>query len=466
MAVLARAAAVILLIASVSGCATSKQAHDQATDYERRGLVVEAVEADLEALRRDRDFAPARAHLHRIGPKAYEQLLRTAETSARKGDWGHAVASYRKLQELLTRMRAVGIDFATVSIAERLADAERQAAEAYFVEANQLARDGRWNDAADAFLRADTMAPGYRGARDQAVAALTRGGEHQRKQGKVADALALLQRADTLAPGQAGVRHRIADCHLQIGRGHMTRQEYRLAADHFAQAVDFAPNLPGVTEALRNARDLATDHVAILPIAGARTAGISGFARTVIERVEKAELPYVRVFSATEVRQILGGRKLEAMSAAQIREVAAKVGSTILVRADLTRIEVKHGTPQVETHEVRRQVTGLDPDGNEITITMPVSYREVRTTHRHRVWVDAFIDALPSGEAIAARTLQGEVVEDLHWVEYDGPARDLPPRHRDLLQARRSPRPEQQATAEACMEIAHRLAAICIESLK
>ena len=104
-----RAAVAVALAAWAAGCASASKRYDQGVRLEQQGRAADAAERYIDALKKDRTLADARARLLDAGQRAVGDYLRDADAAESTGRYDAAAESLRRLDALRSDAGAVGV---------------------------------------------------------------------------------------------------------------------------------------------------------------------------------------------------------------------------------------------------------------------------------------------------------------------------------------------------------------------
>ncbi|MFL5540367.1 MAG: hypothetical protein ACJ8J0_15355 [Longimicrobiaceae bacterium] len=104
-----RALLAAALAGSAAGCASASKRYEQGVQLEQQGRAAEAAQRYIDALKKDRTLADARARLLEAGQRAIADYLRDADAAGSAGLHADAAESVRRLDELRDDAGAVGV---------------------------------------------------------------------------------------------------------------------------------------------------------------------------------------------------------------------------------------------------------------------------------------------------------------------------------------------------------------------
>lgn len=100
---------VLALALIAAGCASANKRYEQGMDLEQQGRYEEAARKYIDALKKDRDHAEARARLREVGPPAVDGFLESAHLAAAADREPDAADSYLRLDQFFAAAAAVGV---------------------------------------------------------------------------------------------------------------------------------------------------------------------------------------------------------------------------------------------------------------------------------------------------------------------------------------------------------------------
>ncbi|HVG46344.1 MAG TPA: hypothetical protein VM890_16490 [Longimicrobium sp.] len=104
-----RAALAVALAAAAAGCASASKRYEQGVQLEQQGRAADAAERYIDALKKDRTLADARARLLDAGQRAVADYLRDADAAESASRYDAAAESLRRLDALRSDAGAVGV---------------------------------------------------------------------------------------------------------------------------------------------------------------------------------------------------------------------------------------------------------------------------------------------------------------------------------------------------------------------
>jgi tetratricopeptide (TPR) repeat protein len=152
-----RTAVLIPVLLALTACMSAEKRYEQAGEDEAQGRWDAAAAKYIDVLRRDPGYPGAREKLEEVGNRAIQEHVDTANGLESAGRYERATQEYGTIDQLLERAAGVRVVLRTppdyVSMRRRTFD---RAIEQALVAADRLAGDGRWQEAVEAYRRAET----------------------------------------------------------------------------------------------------------------------------------------------------------------------------------------------------------------------------------------------------------------------------------------------------------------------
>lgn len=231
-----RRAAVLALAILAAGCASASKRYEQGLELEQRGRPADAAQRYIDALKKDRTLADARARLQDAGAQAINQYLGEAGGYESAGRYAEAADVLRRLDDLRADANGVGVPLSAP------ADYDQRRRATF-----DRAVDQAVNEASGAVARRDYSA---------AVGWLDRA----------------VQRWDPSPAARERLVRTRYDALYAWAQGEMSAGRYRAAYERAGQALTLGGYGSGDAQALQHeALRRGTVRVAILPV-GARAA--------------------------------------------------------------------------------------------------------------------------------------------------------------------------------------------------
>jgi len=436
---------VLLAPLLVIACSASKKAFKQAKEYEKAGLYVEAAEYDIRALKEKSNFKDAKAHLRKVAPLAYEELVKQGETHEAAENWDLAVGVYGHLKRLLEDFSRYGVVLETVNVNARLNRSKRHAAEAHYQAAEAFFRSAKWQKAANAYLKAHHFIDNYNKSFTKAIQSFVNAGNRFLKRKEYRKALKMYDRALVIAPGHRLVRNRMANAHYLLGRRLFERNEFRKALTEFQTVEEFVPGFSDVERWVERAYAEAVQFVAVVPFLNESRVAVDGYflASEILQLVQHADLEFAEFMdhasTVAMVSSIRRGRH-GSVSEAQLLDAAEQEGLDAIIWGKIRDVAVKDKPEAVTEYEYERVVVVQDSAGKDIEQKEPIYYREHVRRRTIRLVVEFVILDCETGKYLDKQRLSEDLVDDAVWIAYQGSMYDLPEGKRALLDAPRNPR--------------------------
>jgi tetratricopeptide (TPR) repeat protein len=114
-----RAALLLALAAAAAGCASASKRYEQGVRLEQQGRAADAAQRYIDALKKDRSLADARARLLDVGQRAVDDYLRDIDAAEGAGRFVAAAEAMRRLDALRADAGAVGVALTTPAAYEQ-----------------------------------------------------------------------------------------------------------------------------------------------------------------------------------------------------------------------------------------------------------------------------------------------------------------------------------------------------------
>lgn len=155
MSVVHRRTALLLALGLVGGCASAEDRLNEGVQLQAQGRYMEAVYRYADAVEKDPSLAEAQGRVLVVGDSALFQAMDEADAYERRGDPVAAAGRYRAIDEMLARIRSVGLRLRPppdyTDIRRGVFD---RAIEWQMIEGYEAQDQGRWEDARHAFIGA------------------------------------------------------------------------------------------------------------------------------------------------------------------------------------------------------------------------------------------------------------------------------------------------------------------------
>lgn len=412
----------IAVLLALAACASAEKRMNQGMTLEQRGRSADAAERYIDALKKDRTLAPARARLQESGDRAVQEGIADAALLASSGRGAEAADAFLRIDALRRDAAAVGVQLA---------------APADYPQRRRAAFDNAIRDAMAFAARSG-------GRFDESVSRLDRA----------------VNRWEPTAGQRAELDRARFDAQLGWAEARLSAGEFRDAYDRARTAASLlGRDHPDAERALalqEEALRRGTIRVAILPVATEPSArerlpdDLVAALNDALELNHWSRAPlFVRVLDPRVVR-LAARRHGYVRQAVSLREAVATgrdAGAALVVRASIDSVAVTESNVR-ETRRPARTSAGADTaytlrEGRRamrvrVTYTL-VHVRDYRESREETVWASA--DA------------------DFREGRFAGNHRDLAltSRERDLFDTRNGTRAERELAAELTRELGPRL---------
>lgn len=435
----------LFLLVLLLSCSASKQAFKEAKEYEDAGLYVEAAEADLKALRKDKKFKDAKVHLRKVAPLAYDELLKSGENATAAGQWEQAVNVYAKMAELLNGCHRYGVSFETINVRERLQQSQGKAAAFHYGHAEELYAAKSWRKAANAYLKAHKYIPNYNLSHEKAIESFINSGDFWLRKKEYDKALDSYHRALDMAAGHSGAKKKIARAYFSQGRVLFDDGAYRDALIKFEQSKEYNEAQPGIERWLDKAYKEAVQYVAVFPFLNRTKVQVDGYriAGDIITQMTHATLKFVDLLPQPETLTLINRAEPSAsgrVSEGELIKIAEAEGLDSFVWGAVRTIDVRDKPQEMHEYGHDKIIVVQDSSGKDVEETETIYYREYTTERQIVVRLRCRIIETATGKILFEERYREQITDLARWVAYQGSIYDLPEKKRSLLDAARDPR--------------------------
>lgn len=473
-------------IVLLSGCA-HKKAYKQALAYEKSGRYVEAARKDLEALDKKPGFDEPLAHLRKIAPFAYQELLGQAETLEGNAQWIEAAQNYGELQALLQRFLRHNVVLQTIDVPGRTAQAREKGAAYHYETAERHFAGAEYEPAIAQYKKVATLAGYHRDTKEKLWQAHTRLGDrelqaqqfqpaignYEQALNYAADmvtakqliatayhrwadrdlqaqqfqsAIGSYERALNYAADIAAAKRLIADAYYRWAEQLEANKDFREAMAKFEQAHAAVPDYKNAAKRAQAAYDKAVRRVAILPFRN-RTSYNNQYGYLLTEELLgeciNANLKFAVFINRENLDQIFEEYKLSQSGAVDERkavEIGKLEGIHSFVTGTITQISVETASPKFEEKAHEKVYSVKDSTGKPVEKREPIYYREYTAKRTVQISASYQIVDVETGRYLSGENLSENSVDEAKWVRYQGSIYDLPENKRKLLDASGEPK--------------------------
>ncbi|MDA0328027.1 MAG: hypothetical protein O2958_03280 [Gemmatimonadetes bacterium] len=140
--------ALLLPLALLAACASATDRLNEGITLQSQGRYIEAVYRYVEAVEKDRELVDAQDRLLAAGDSAVLVAMDEADDLERRGDPVQAASRYRSVDQMLARVREVGLRLTLPSDYSAIRRAIFDTAINWqMVQGDEAAAEGRWNEA-------------------------------------------------------------------------------------------------------------------------------------------------------------------------------------------------------------------------------------------------------------------------------------------------------------------------------
>jgi tetratricopeptide (TPR) repeat protein len=399
MSAVHRRTALLLSLGFMTGCASAEDRLSQGVELQAQGRYMEAVYRYADAVEKDPSLAEAQGRLLVAGDSALFQAMDDADAYERRGDPVAAAGRYREIDQMLARIRSVGLRLRPpadyTDIRRGVFD---RAIEWQMIEGYEAQDQGRWEDARRSFI----------GAR----------GDYLPSREQVEESL------------EAETQLLLAWSHVEL-EDHRPRAGYAIAQQ--ALEVRQSPAREVVTQVRdlhHRALDMGTVVVAVLPVTA--SGGVRGYLGPEFEIQLDEDLTrdhwnqpplFVQVADPLILRQELRGllRGRVPQSALLVGRALDLIGADVGVMVEVTTLDVVEEDVEYRSRTARTLPQGRGVNrGTVDTVTYQVATGEVSY---HVEAVGILVDV--EGREIASFTAAAQQGGPFERGEYDGDPESL-----------------------------------------
>lgn len=436
---------ILFLFMFLLSCSASKQAFKEAKEYEDAGLYVEAAEADLKALHKNKKFKDAKVHLRKVAPLAYNELLENGENATAAGQWDQAVDSYAKMDDMLNQCHRYGVSFETINVRERLQQAKGKAAAHHYKNAEELYAAKSWRKAANAYLKAHVHVPNYNLSHEKAIKSFINSGDFWLRKKEHDKALDSYHKVLDIAAGHSGAKKKIARAYFSQGRTLFGSGVYRGALEKFELSLKYNEAQPGIEKWLDKAYKEAVQYVAVFPFLNGTKAQVDGYriAGDIITQLTHANLKFADFLPQPETLTLLNRANTPAsgrVSEGELIQIAEEEGLDSFVWGAVRTIDVRDKPEEMHEYGHEKIIVVQDSSGKDVEETETIYYREYTTERQVTVRLRCRVIDTATGKILFEEKYRQQITDLARWVAYQGSIYDLPEKKRGLLDASRDPR--------------------------
>ncbi len=450
------------------GCA-HKKAHKKALEYEKSGRYAEAARKELEALDEKPDYEEALAHLQKVAPLAYQELLRLAETNESNAQWIEAVLNYEKLDSFLKRFQQRGIVLQTVEVAGRLAQAREKGTVYYYETAERHFNAGEYAPAIAQYKNVITIFGYHRDTKEKLWQAHTRLGNRELQAQQFPQAISQYEQALNYAADAATTNRQLAEAHYLWAEQLETGKNYREAMAKFESAARFTPNYRDAAKRAQQAYEKALQRVAIFPFRN-RTSYNNQCAHLLTDELLikciNANLKFAVFIDREHLNQIFDEYKLSqsgAVDESKAVEIGKLEGIHSFVAGAVTEISVQTTSPSFEEKTHEKVYNVKDSTGKPVEKREKIYFREYTATRNVQVTASFQIVDVATGRILGGDSFSEKGSDTAAWVRYQGSIKDLPDNKQKLLDASGEPKAAELMSNDLVRVIAGKISQKVIE---
>ncbi len=473
-------------IVLLGGCA-HKKAYKQALAYEKSGRYVAAARKDLEALDKKPGFNEPLAHLRKIAPMAYQELLGQAEALEGNSQWIEAVQSYGELQTLLQRFLRRNVVLQTIDVPGRTAQAREKGAAYHYENAERHFAGGEYEPAIAQYKMVATLVGYHRDTKEKLWQAHTRLGDRELEAQQFQPAIGNYEQALNYAADVAAAKQLVTKAYYRWADRDLQAQQFQSAIGSYERALNYTADVPAakrlVAEAYyrwaeqleankdfreamakfeqahaavpdyknaakraQAAYEKAVRRVAILPFRN-RTSYNDQYGYLLTEELLgeciNANLKFAVFINRENLDQIFAEYKLSqsgAMDERKAVEIGKLEGIHSFVTGAITQISVETTSPSFVEKAHEKIYSVKDSTGKPVEKREPIYYREYTAKRTVQIFASYQIVDVETGRYLSGENLSESSVDEAKWVRYQGSIYDLPKDKQKLLDASGEPK--------------------------
>lgn len=420
----------VLLPVLLTGCPAQKLFHE-GQDLEARGKDYSAADKYLDALDTNPKLKKPREALGTVAEAAYKEKLEIAQGHEQQANYPDALAEYRKIRQLLDRLKSEDlITFDVIDARTKIGEMENAAAEQQYKIGEAALQARRWEAAVAGYTESQRFKDGYKDTADKVALAQYSWGDDEFTAARHRSAAEhYLLATQSAGPGFKDAAKKAGNIYAALGH-------HFIGADRCRQAVkDLRRAAPLVTsEAIAadtaKAEECAITPVAILPFenpTGQTLAGMAlgdtisdGIGSWVSGHVSE----FVHLVDRSALDQILAEQGLSATGVAS-GSTSKLRGVRYLVVGKIT--QVRSDKPAMTN--ASRTVAGklaydCQKTKNDGTTYNGTCYNEVQLSYVEHAQTESVVLVgsvkvvdVKTGEQIAAAALEGRATDAIKYAD-------------------------------------------------
>lgn len=460
--------ALLFLPLLTTSCAY-KRAYKRALQFEESGRYLAAAEQDLSALDRKPGFADAKTHLRDVAPQAYTELIDRAAGFEMRNEWKEAIDIYDYTERFYTRCSRHDVVLQTSDVGHLRADAQRRGTEYHYRNAEDHFNRREYESAIPQYLEVVAISGYHEDTRARLWRSHVEVGNQLLDSGAFEQAVTdwyepALEYAE-FATDEAATRNFIAEAYYRWAERLVADGDERGAFHRFERALAAVPGYRDAEERSREMYEEAVARVAIMPFRNATSFGFQYsnlLTEQLITHCINANLEFAVFATREHIEQLLVEHELTAAGAVD-PSTASRIGELegidFFVTGSLTQVSEQTSRPTFVEKEHKIRYTVRDSTGKEVAQTRSIFYREYTMRRTVEVAASYQIVDVETGRFVRGEDFSERLVDEAHWIRYQGSINDLPRDKRPLLDAPTEPRSADMITNDSMRLLAEKMSA-------
>jgi tetratricopeptide (TPR) repeat protein len=449
-----------------------KKAYKKALEYEKTGQYVQSAEKDLEALDKKSDFTDAKEHLQLVAPKAYKELLNSANTYERNLQWVEALDSWNHLDRILTRFKRHGVFLTTINVEQRIAQAKQKGVTHYYNKGQGYYQTGDYVQSIQNFKNVEKISGFYLDTKEKLWNAHIRLGDQKLQYQEFDTAIKLYKAAAKYSADVNSNNQYVAEGYYQWAQHYAANENYREATERFEDCLAVVPNYRDAERQRQYVYEKAVQRVAILPFNNGTPYGVQYsnlLTESTINNCIQANLKYANFVTRAHIDKILEEHKLAMaglVDASKASEIGKLEGIHYFVTGNVTQISEQTNRPAFveKTHDLT--YTEKDTAGKDIQKTRPIYYREYKKSRTVQIAASFQVVEVETGRYLSGENFNEKIVDEAIWVRYQGSVYDLPKNKQKLVDGHTEPRSTDIIINDGMRQIADKIGAKVLAQFK
>jgi tetratricopeptide (TPR) repeat protein len=463
---------IFLLLSLFTQCA-HKKAYKRALELEKSGQYLAAAEQDLMALDKKSNFTDAREHLNIIAPRAYQELLSTAENFERNSQWLEAIDSWTHMEVLLSRFQRHNIHVTATDVRSRLARAKETGTSYYYNQGQRYFMGRQYEEAATNFSKVMKISGNYLDTRNKLWESLVNLGDQKLRMKDYASSIQFYQASLNYTDNHESSNQLIANAYYQWAEQYMTEKNYREATEKFESVLQVDPGYRDAKYRREDAFQKAVKRIAILPFQNISTSRNDKYSNMLTDLVLNdcinAKLKYAIFINRANLDLILEEHKLAmagVLDASKAAEIGKLEGIHYFVTGSITQINMQDSPTTYVTKSFDKVYTIKDTAGNSVQKTETDQYLEYTSSRNVQLTVSFQMVEVETGRYLMGENYTENASDAVNWIHYKGNINDLPKDIQSLVKPKAEPKSGNLLTSDAMQGVTNKIAAKLVDFFK